>query len=72
MFKILFLALAIWIVISILKSYSRNIDSTVKKSAKLEDMVQCAQCGVHLPESESVHAHSHFYCSEAHSKLHKQ
>jgi len=70
MLKILFLVLAVWIVISILKSYSRNVDSTVKKTAKPEDMVKCAQCDVHLPKSDSVVVQDKYFCSEAHSKLH--
>jgi len=71
MLKILFLALAIWIIISILKNYSRNVDHTVKKPTKSEDMVKCAQCGVHLPQSDSVSEQGQYYCSEAHRKLHK-
>ncbi|MEZ0332095.1 MAG: PP0621 family protein [Methylophilaceae bacterium] len=71
MLKILFLALAVWIVISILKSYSRNIDSDVKKPVKPESMVQCSECGVHLPKSDSISEQGNYYCSEAHSKLHK-
>ncbi|HEY0268206.1 MAG TPA: PP0621 family protein [Methyloradius sp.] len=70
MLKILFLALAIWIVISILKSYSRNVDSAVKKPVNPENMVQCAECGVHLPKSDSVSHQGKYYCSEGHSKLH--
>jgi len=71
MLKILLLALAVWIVLSILKSYSRNVDSSVKNSSAPEDMVKCAQCGVHLPKSDSVVVQDQYYCSEAHSKLHK-
>jgi uncharacterized protein len=70
MLKILFLALTVWIVISILKNYSRNVDSEVKKSAKSEDMVKCAQCGVHLPKSDSIAEQGQYYCNEEHSKLH--
>ncbi|HEY6094820.1 MAG TPA: PP0621 family protein [Gallionellaceae bacterium] len=33
-----------------------------------EDMVRCAQCGVHLPRSESYLVGGKFYCSEAHSR----
>jgi uncharacterized protein len=71
MLKILFLALAVWIVISILKSYSRNIDSDVKKPVKQESMVQCSECGVHLPKSDSISEQGNYYCNVEHSKLHK-
>lgn len=33
-----------------------------------EDMVRCAQCGVHLPRSESLLVGGKYYCSEAHSR----
>lgn len=32
-----------------------------------ENMVQCAHCGVHLPESDTVKdGHGHLYCSASH------
>jgi uncharacterized protein len=31
-----------------------------------EEMVTCAQCGVHLPRSEALAARSLHYCSAAH------
>ena len=35
-----------------------------------EDMVRCAQCGVHLPRSESIVTHGRYYCSAEHQRLH--
>jgi len=37
-----------------------------------EDMVRCAQCGVHLPKSESIVTQGAFFCSEAHRLLGKK
>ncbi len=34
-----------------------------------EDMVRCAQCGVHLPRSESLPSGQVFYCSAEHRRL---
>jgi uncharacterized protein len=34
-----------------------------------EDMVRCAECGVHLPRSESLPAGQSFYCSAEHRRL---
>ncbi len=31
-----------------------------------ENMVTCARCGVHLPQSDSVAAGARYYCSEEH------
>ncbi|MEW6707788.1 MAG: PP0621 family protein [Pseudomonadota bacterium] len=45
---------------------------TVKPRAKqprLQSMVRCAHCGVHLPQDEAVAGDELFYCSEAHRAL---
>ena len=34
-----------------------------------EDMVRCAECGVHLPRSESITSGRAFYCSAEHRRL---
>lgn len=34
---------------------------------KAENMVQCAHCGVHLPQGDALRdEHGHLYCSAAH------
>lgn len=70
--KILLLAIAIWLLISVLKRYRQNIESSTKSSesseAIQEDMVQCAYCGVHLPKSDSLFVNNHYYCNKAHSQ----
>jgi len=32
----------------------------------IEDMTSCAQCGLHFPASEALHADGRDYCSPAH------
>lgn len=34
-----------------------------------ERMVECAHCGVHIPESEGVREGGHFFCSDEHRRL---
>lgn len=34
-----------------------------------EDMVICAHCGVHLPQSDSLRLGNRFFCSEEHRRL---
>lgn len=34
-----------------------------------EEVLPCAHCGVHVPETEGVRAHGRFYCSAAHRDL---
>lgn len=33
---------------------------------RTEHMVECAHCGVHVPETEGVRDGKRFFCSEAH------
>ena len=35
-------------------------------------MKKCAQCGVHLPETDAIQVGDHFYCSEQHRLQHQQ
>ena len=36
---------------------------------EIEQMVACAHCGLHVPESEGLHGAGGFYCSEEHRRL---
>ena len=35
----------------------------------IEQMVPCAHCGLHVPESEGVRGGGSFYCSDEHRRL---
>lgn len=66
----LFLLLAVIIVVYLLlRSFGKQ---TPKQDAPYaaEEMVRCAQCGVHLPKSESILAGGSYYCSDAHRREH--
>jgi uncharacterized protein len=70
MAKIFLLAVAFWLLISILKRYRNSLDepeNPPKKSKDAEQMVQCAHCGVHLPKSDSLLMNEQYYCSQAHA-----
>ena len=73
MAKIILLVLGLLAVYWILKSYRRRVDRGESKppAAGGEDMVQCAQCGVHLPRSESITTQGSFYCSAEHQREHQ-
>lgn len=71
MSRLLFLLAVAVVVYLLLKSFRRSAsrqDGDV--SAPAEEMVRCAQCGVHLPKSESILAGGNFYCSDAHRREH--
>lgn len=62
--RLLFFIAIVVLVYLLLRSYRKNVpkhDQTV-----VDDMVRCAQCGVHLPKAESVQADGRSFCSAAH------
>lgn len=70
MAKLILIAIAIWLIITVLKRYRKGIDQpdrgATKHQGNSEAMVQCAHCGIHLPESESIESHGQYFCSQAH------
>ncbi len=43
--------------------------STRGAEPAFEQMVACAHCGLHVPESEGVKGGGQFYCSDEHRRL---
>jgi uncharacterized protein len=71
MSRLLFLLAVVIVVYLLLKSFRKQPPKQdASASAPAEDMVRCAQCGVHLPRSESIMAGGNFYCSDAHRREH--
>lgn len=62
--------LGIWWVRRALTRARGERDAGNGKSAapgrRVEHIVECAHCGVHVPETDGVRDGSHFYCCEAH------
>jgi uncharacterized protein len=71
--KYLLLALVIVVVYGLFRAQKRKTRRSAPRAggAKTEDMVRCAQCGVHLPRSESVASGELFYCTPEHRRLHR-
>jgi uncharacterized protein len=69
MSRLLFLLAVIVVVYLLLRSFRRQAPKQ-DAPAPAEEMVRCAQCGVHLPKSESVLAGGNSYCSDAHRREH--
>jgi len=74
--KLLLLVAVVAIVYVLLKNYKRAIARQEEatrpgESAQAggEDMVRCAQCGVHLPKSESFLSQGLHYCSDEHRRI---
>jgi uncharacterized protein len=70
MAKLILIAIALWLIIIVLKRYRKGMDQQEGTSGKerhpTESMVQCAYCGVHIPESDSLKARGHHFCCQAH------
>ena len=66
--RIIIILLGLWLVLTIVKRAlsSRQPPSTDKPV--VTKMVACAYCGVHVPESEAIHAGNRHYCSTEHQK----
>ena len=66
MSRLLFLLAVIAVVFLLLRSFRKKAQLQQDEPAEAEEMVRCAQCGVHLPKSESIMAGGKFFCSDAH------
>ena len=70
--KLLLVFAIVALVFWLLKSYRKGLGSGPDpRIAGEEDMVRCAQCGIHLPRGESITAGGRFFCSAEHRSLHK-
>ena len=69
MARILILIILGFVLVQILKRFAASTDAssptkTVKKTEpKSEQMVQCANCGCHVPISESQHKNNQTICN---------
>lgn len=70
MAKIILVVLGLLAAYWILKSYRHRVDRSGEKTppAQGENMVQCANCGLHLPRSESITTQGRYYCSPEHQR----
>jgi uncharacterized protein len=66
MIRFLLLAAIICVVYVWLKGAGARARNAAAAVPPQENMVTCAHCGVHLPQSDSVAAGARFYCTEEH------
>jgi uncharacterized protein len=71
--RLAIIAVAVWLAIYLLRRALHYLTpsktaSTPTESAK--NMVRCAQCGLHLPESEAIAHHGHYFCCQEHRRQH--
>lgn len=67
--RLIFIALIVWLLVKVVRGYlNRNPGKMTSRnpSARIGTMVRCAQCGLHVPESEALKRGDHYYCSAQH------
>jgi uncharacterized protein len=65
--RLLIIALAVWIVIVLIRNArGRKQVHEQRPADKVENMVSCANCGIHLPEKDAIREGERFFCSEEH------
>jgi uncharacterized protein len=70
MSKVLILILVAFAAYLLWRGLRRTRDSGARPpAAEGERMVDCSQCGVHLPLSEAIEAQGRYFCSDAHRRL---
>jgi len=70
MSRLLLIIAIVAVVYLLIRSYRKKASPQDEKTA--EDMVRCAQCGVHLPKGESVEAEGHLFCGAEHRDAYRK
>lgn len=68
MARVVFLALAVWLAITIIRQLLSSSQPRQRQRPALgsRDMVRCAHCGLHVPRDEAVGDGERYYCSKKH------
>jgi uncharacterized protein len=69
MSKLLLFGLLGLLVYLILRASGRKRRGSAAPMSATEQMVACAQCGLNLPETESLKSGERYYCCEQHREL---
>lgn len=57
------------VVVYLILRDKRKQEVRAAEARPVQQMVVCAQCGVHLPESDSLQGGAEHYCCEQHREL---
>lgn len=71
--RYILLIIAIWLGVLIVRHFWRQRQPKASdRQLPEQDMVRCAQCGLHLPKEDAVQAEGAFYCSDRHRLEHQE
>jgi uncharacterized protein len=70
MAKILIIVIAVAAAFWLLRNHRRRADRDVQSpvAPPAEDMVGCAQCGVHIPRKDALESGQRYFCSGEHER----
>jgi uncharacterized protein len=69
MSKLLIVVAAALVLYFLWRGLRRDAGARKDPGAEGERMVDCGQCGVHLPLSEAILSQGRYFCSEEHRRL---
>ena len=56
-----------WILYSLFRRWQNQLPKSSSDSdEKIDTMVKCAECGVHVPQQNAIEYKGHFFCSKEH------
>jgi len=67
--RLLVIVAIVWLAYRIFQNWKVKNEQAarkIKKDAPIKNMVQCAKCGVHLPEQEALKDSGNFFCCDEH------
>lgn len=70
--RIIIMGIAIALVIMLYRKLQRAMRANTAAPETPPVMKKCAQCGIHLPQSDAIQVGDHYYCSEEHRLQHQR
>jgi uncharacterized protein len=64
--RTLVILITVAVIVIIAKRLMQKPQAPARRSQKNEHMVQCANCGIYIPEQEALQQDGQYYCSQAH------
>lgn len=66
--RVAIIVLVAYLAYRLVKNWLAKLDKpAVKNEEKIDTMVRCEYCAVHIPQSEAFKKLGHWYCSEEHA-----
>jgi uncharacterized protein len=66
MIRFLILIAIVWLVWFFLRQRIEKRLHKKQNSTKIQTMISCSTCGIHLPKEEALYLKGHYFCSKEH------